>query len=319
LPTELWEALKEEERVAVLDGRLGEAQFHASSMRSPRKRSRGGMTRRRRIAWDPLIMRAAAIVAAYATAVTLRQLHYRLVAEAVITGSGYLNTDSHYKHLSRLTARERRRGAFPPLLDLTRTIQRPQTWTSPAAALATLASVYRRDLLSTQETLPLVVVEKATLVTQAVSWFGDLCIPVVALRGYASESLERLLLDLVMSEERQIELLYCGDFDPTGEDIPRAFEDNTGLRLRRVALDAVQVEDYGLPPALGKTTDSRAFGFEARHGRLVPVELEALDPNDLRALLAAEINALVDDDLVEAERRREEEEQARLARLTSAS
>jgi hypothetical protein len=35
---------------------------------------------------------------------------------------------------------------------------------------------------------------------------------------------------------------------------------------------------------VGKAADSRANGFIARHGELVQVELEALDPSDLRGL-----------------------------------
>jgi hypothetical protein len=163
--------------------------------------------------------------------------------------------------------------------------------------------------------LPIVVVEKATLVAQAVAWFGDLCIPVTALRGYASQTLEQRMLDLVDGDRRDVVLLYAGDHDPTGEDIPRAFEDNTGLALRRVALTPDQVDDYGLPPAPGKESDSRAAGFVARHGRLVQVELEALDPNDLRSLFQTEIDGLVDDDLVEIEQERQRRERRRLQSL----
>jgi hypothetical protein len=262
-----------------------------------------------RKAWAPIIERAAEIVEEYDTAVTLRQVHYRLVAEAE---SGYRNTESDYKQLSRRSAAARRDGTFPPLLDRTRTIERRTTWDSPADGLHALAHQYRRDLLATHDVLPVVVVEKATLVAQAVAWFGELCVPVIALRGYASETLERLVLELVDDDGREVELLYAGDHDPTGEDIPRAFEDNTGLALRRVALTAEQVDEYGLPPAPGKESDSRAAGFVARHGRLVQVELEALDPADLRALFDAELDELVDDTLVDEERERESAERARL-------
>jgi hypothetical protein len=34
----------------------------------------------------------------------------------------------------------------------------------------------------------------------------------------------------------------------------------------------------------GKATDTRAAGFVAKHGGLRQVELDALDPNDLRGL-----------------------------------
>lgn len=265
--------------------------------------------------WTTIVARAAEIVGEYDTPVTLRQLHYRLVAEAAGSGSGYRNDQNDYKNLSRLTAAARRDGTFPPLVDRTRAIEQHETWDSPAEALDDLAGYYRRDLLATQEARPIVIVEKATLVAQAVAWFGGLCVPVAALRGYASESHERDLLELAESDDRRAVLLYAGDFDPTGEDIPRAFEDNTGLELRRVALTSAQVDSYGLPSAPGKTSDSRAAGFEARHGRLVQVELEALDPNDLRALLQTELDGLIDLGLVEVERERERQERGRLFEL----
>jgi hypothetical protein len=260
--------------------------------------------------WAPILDCAAAIVEEYETAVTLRQVFYRLVAAGLIE-----NSVNDYKHLSRRSAELRRLGTFPPLLDRTRAIERRPTSDSPAEALDLLARAYRRDLLAGQAVLPVVVVEKATLIAQVVAWFGDLCVPAVALRGYASETLERLVVELIEADEREAVLLYCGDFDPTGEDIPRAFEANTDLELRRIALTAAQVAEYDLPPAPGKASDSRAAGFELRHGRLVQVELEALDPDDLRSLLGAEINALIEFDKVKVEAERENRERARLARL----
>jgi hypothetical protein len=272
---------------------------------------RGTQTMRKN--WQPIIARAAAIVAGYDTAVTLRQVHYRLVAEAAF---GYRNTENDYKNLSRLSAAARREGTFPPLLDRTRAIERPTTFASPAEALEQLARWYRRDLLETQDVLPVIVVEKATLVAQVQSWFDEqFGIPVVALRGYASEALERQVLDLVDGDEREVAFLYAGDFDPTGEDIARAFAENTGLDLRHVALTAAQVQAYGLPPVPGKASDSRAAGFVARHGELVQVELEALDPAELRALLAIQLQLLVDVDRVAQVFVRQDRERVELEEL----
>ena len=264
--------------------------------------------------WPPILERAAAIVEEYDTAVTLRQVHYRLVAEAEATGSGYRTAENDYKNLSRLTA------------EAAATARSRRCSTAPARSsgrdlgLAGGGARTRSQLVPprparTQEVLPVVVVEKATLIAQVVSWFGGLCVPAVALRGYASETLERLVLELVEDDHRDVVLLYAGDFDPTGEDIPRAFEDNTGLDLRRVALTAEQVDEYGLPPAPGKASDSRAAGFVARHGRLVQVELEALDPDDLRALLTAELDGLIETSSSQVERERQQAETARLAEL----
>jgi hypothetical protein len=87
--------------------------------------------------------------------------------------------------------------------------------------------------------------------------------------------------------------------------------------MRRVALTSDQVEAYRLPPAPGKETDSRAEGFRARYGRLVQVELEALAPNDLRALFAEAIDELVEPELVERERERQKAERAGLVELAA--
>jgi hypothetical protein len=265
---------------------------------------------RLRKSWPPIIARAAELVDLSPTGVTLRQVFYMLVSEGLIR-----NVESDYKKLSRLTARSRREGSFPALIDMTRTIDRLATSGSPEDALAEIAEDYRRDPLEGQDVLPVIVVEKATLVTQMWENFRDLGVPVTALRGYASETLETQMIELVEEEERDVQLLYCGDFDPTGEDIPRAFEDNTELELRRIALTPEQVEAYELPPAPGKTTDTRAPGFEARHGRLVQVELEALPPDALRSIVENEIDALIDHDQVAAVREREEDERVRLQRF----
>ena len=109
-------------------------------------------------------------------------------------------------------------------------------------------------------------------------------------------------------------LIYAGDFDPSGEDIDRDLLARTGCfeEVERVALTAGQVEEYDLPPQVGKATDSRAAAFVARHGRLVQVELDALPPNVLRGLYAAAIGHYVDTSAFAASREREGHERAAL-------
>jgi len=92
------------------------------------------------------------------------------------------------------------------------------------------------------------------------------------------------------------ETVPVGDFDPSGEDIDRDFAARTGCwdKVVRVALNAEQVQQYSLPPNPGKSTDSRAGGFVQRHGQLVQVELDALDPTALRTLLQDALNEFWD-------------------------
>src|SRR3546814_4970649 len=70
----------------------------------------------------------------------------------------------------------------------------------------------------------------------------------------------------VEAQDRPAVLLYAGDFDPSGEDIDRDFTARTDCfaKVVRVALNAEQVTEYDLPPAMGKATDSRASRFVER-------------------------------------------------------
>lgn len=232
--------------------------------------------------WEPILERAAEIVDSYDTAVTLRQLFYRLVAAEIIR-----NTRSDYTQLSSRTAAARREGWFPALEDHGREVWRPLSFDGGDEARSWLARRYRRDRTEGQEYNVYLGVEKATLTSQLRSWFGELGVPIVALRGYSSETLEREILEDIDDDGRPAVLLYTGDFDPSGEDILRNLLHQVDGRFEevvRVALTPEQVEEYGLPPQPGKATDTRAASFTARHGKLVQVELEALDPSTLREL-----------------------------------
>jgi hypothetical protein len=110
-----------------------------------------------------------------------------------------------------------------------------------------------------------------------------------------------------------------GDFDPSGEDIDRDFTERTGCwdEVIRVALTAGQVRDYRLPVNPGKTTDSRAAGFIERHGSLMQVELDALDPDTLRSLFQEAISAYWDTSAYEAVLAREQEDLRRLREVAA--
>jgi hypothetical protein len=256
-----------------------------------------------RLDWEIILRRAAEIVRSYSTRVTLRQLHYRLVSEQV-----YPNTQSAYKGLSSKSAQARRDGWFPALLDRGRVIHEYATWESPRAAVEQAFTTYRRDRTAGQDKSLYLGVEKAGMVVQLQSWFGQpLGIPILALGGYSSQSYVDQVSWHATRDERPAVLLYAGDYDPSGEDIDRDFTERCDVwnDVVRVALTDEQVTSYGLPPNPGKATDSRAGAFIARHGELVQVELDALDPTDLQALFQAQIDERWDTSKYEAVLERE--------------
>ena len=241
--------------------------------------------------WPAILEHAARIVSGYDTGVTLRQLFYRLVSDGTLR-----NTRSDYSQLSRQTAKARRQGDFPALVDRTREIHRPAVWNGPSDALASLASQYRRDRTEGQEWAVLLGVEKDGLTSLLSRWFTRYGVPVLALRGYGSQSYVDDVRADVEADGRPAVLLYSGDLDPSGEDIERDFIRRAGCfaHVERVALTWEQVERHGLPPQMGKATDSRAASFVERHGALVQVELDALPPDVLRQLYADALGRFVD-------------------------
>lgn len=251
--------------------------------------------------WSAVLEHAAGIVQSYSTRVTLRQLFYRLVADQTLR-----NTRSEYGQLSAKTAQARRDGWFPQLMDRTRDIERMYPlFQDTEEALKWVKDRYRRDRTEGQEYSIYLAVEKAGIVNQLNEWFGyRYGIPILPLQGYSSQTFVGEVAadaaDLVTDdgkgihyanmnadgEPRPTVLIYAGDFDPSGEDIDRDFEKRTACwdDVHRIALLPDQIDEYNLPPAMGKASDSRAKEFVAKHGRLIQVELDALPPDTLRDL-----------------------------------
>jgi hypothetical protein len=266
-----------------------------------------------RLVWQSIIAHAAEIVAGYGTGVTLRQLHYRLVADETLP-----NTSAAYKTLSRCTAQARRQGRFPALIDRGRTIHGHPGFENPEQALEWLTDSYRRDRTEGQPWTICLGIEKHAILEQLMSWFGDLGIAVLALGGYSSQTYADQVAAHIRAQDRPAVLLYAGDFDPSGEDIDRDFVTRTQAfhEVVRVALTAEQVNAYELPPAPGKVTDSRASAFVKRHGRLVQVEVDALPPDVLRGLYQRALDEIWDTSTYRAVLAREAADRDQLRELT---
>jgi hypothetical protein len=251
--------------------------------------------------------RAAQI--AGASTISLRQCFYILVSEGAIP-----NTDTSYKRLSALTAEARREGRFPSFIDGTRGVTRAGGFDGPLAAIRAAVRGYHRDRAEGQSWQVWVAGEKRTLANQLWRWFGGLGFPIVVCAGYASQTLCDDVRGSVESDGRDSVLVYAGDFDPSGEDIDRDFVERVGVfdEVVRVAVTADQVEALGLPPLPGKASDARAAAFEARHGRLVQVEVEAVHPETLRGLYQDAIDRYWDESAFEAVLTRESKERETL-------
>jgi len=269
--------------------------------------------RRERGAWEGIIRHAADIVNSYDTGVTLRQLFYRLVSEGILK-----NTLVEYKQLSARTAEARRQGWFPALFDRTRTIHRYGYFGSPKEAIEYTVECYRRDRTENQEYSIYLGIEKHGLVEMVQGWFGDLGLPVIALGGYSSQTYVDAVVSDVEKDGRPAILLYVGDFDASGEDITRDFEGRSNCFdiLERVALSIEQVEEFNLPPMVGKATDPRAAAFVAKYGKLIQVEVDAIPPDTLRELYEGAIARYFDMSIYKKVVAREKRDRKKLSKIS---
>jgi hypothetical protein len=230
----------------------------------------------------------------FARSPTLRRNHYELVSDMSATELGYRNVLGDYKALSAHSARGRRDGSFPDFAETVRTLTRQRGFVDANELRQHVRDIARLDRMEGQEVAVCVCAEKDGVRGFLHDWFDEYGVLVTSLNGYASQTLVDKLRRWKAFDARHLIVLYAGDHDASGEDIDRDFRRRTGVEVRRVGLLPEHLERYGLPRSPFEKDDSRARSFVARHGGLWQTELDALDPDVLRALFEEAFYALWD-------------------------
>lgn len=259
--------------------------------------------------------RAAVIVTGYDAVggCTLRQVYYRLVAEAALP-----HTAPAYRRLSARLAQARRLEGFPDLIDPLREVHVPPAWPDAGAFLRQAPAWFCLDHTAGQAAAVYVACEKDTLRAQLTGWLEKTGIPVLVVRGFGSQSYVQVVRERTARDPRPAVLLYVGDFDASGADIERDWVARTACwaSVERVLLTHDQVRGHELPPAGGKPGDPRWPAFARRYGldanRPVQWEVEALDPAELRRLVAAAVALYIDSTVLAARLAEETRQRARL-------
>ncbi|MEV0493416.1 hypothetical protein [Streptomyces atratus] len=249
-----------------------------------------------RIHWPDMVDRARDIVTGYGEmGCTLRQVHYRLVAEGLIP-----NTPPTYRRLSSRLAQARRDGHFPDLIDTLREVHVPPAWDDTRDFLGDVADWFALDRTAGQKAALYVAAEKDTLRRMFTDWLADLGIPVLVVRGFSSQTYVDIVRARTARDPRPAVLLYVGDFDCSGDDIQRDWVARTNCwsTVERVLLTREQVLTYELPAAEGKRDDPRWPAFARRYGfdicQPVQWEVEALEPAELQRLVLEAVELYID-------------------------
>lgn len=240
---------------------------------------------------------------------TVRQLYYQMVARDEIE-----NTIQSYKRLAGIISDARNAGmmSWDAIEDRTREFVERQRWTSPRQIVQASYDSYHMDMWVNQPNRVFVIVEKEALVGVMDRACRRLDVPLLAARGYPSDSvLREFAVDRVIetiSNNQNAIILHLGDHDPSGVDMTRDIEakldryteinqmDYDGhIEVRRIALTMEQIEELRPPPNPAKSTDSRFAGYAKKFGNK-SWELDALPPSYIDDLVSREIAVDIDDD-----------------------
>ena len=266
-----------------------------------------------------IIENAQEILSGYSGGITIRQLHYRLVA------IGMTNDTNHYKRVvgAMTKARwdatinmdafiDRERTMFGETEDETKDLQTEID--HGKEQINAWMNAYNLNRWSNQENYIEVGIEKKALqgVFEAPCELAD--VGLAPFKGYSSitflhEAVDRFAYAIANGKTPII--LYFGDYDPSGLDIPRSVRDNlrrmgVDVEVKRIALNPDQIQDMGLPGVPAKATDSRAINWSG--GEVV--ECDAVEPTTLAQMCTDAIDEHFDHDSYSELKERESDERA---------
>ncbi len=249
---------------------------------------------------------------------TVRQVFYALETQSVVS-----KTEGGYRQVQAQVLRMRREGLLPWafITDGTRWMRQPTTWECVQDAIANMARTYRRNLWQAHDVRVEVWLEKdalADVVSDATYQWG---VPLMVSRGQSSAT---FLWNAARAAEEAwneagtetfIYALY--DRDAGGRRAARAIERDlpahapaVPIHFDLLAVTDEQVDAWKLPTRPPKDSDPEAAKFDGQ-----AVELDAIPPDKLTALVDQAIVQHIDARAWEVEQVAEREERDGLLRL----
>jgi hypothetical protein len=263
---------------------------------------------------------------------TVRQIFYRLVGN-----HGYDKTERAYKRLAEYLVKARRaqmidfgqirddggttEGGTAQFETIDEFLDDMSAWGSQYRLTRTLGQPYSIELWCEAEGM-------VPMLAQMVRPWG---VAVTGTGGFSSVTVTHSFARRVLRRARPTILLHVGDFDPSGESIFESmcqdigkfvaegaggrFNPSTGhtylsdndngpdFRPVRVALTADQVEEYDLPTAPPKPSDSRSAKWAGE-----TTQAEAMPPDLLQQVVRSAIRQHFDQDVLDDLLAREEAE-----------
>ncbi len=215
---------------------------------------------------------------------TVRQVFYQATVRGVVEKSeaGYTKVQTDLVHM-------RRSGDLPYswLADNTRWQRKPNTFNSIKDALEDTARFYRKALWTDVAAYAEVWLEKDALAGVILPITSQYDVPLMVARGYASLSFLHSAAECLSELSVPAYIYHLGDFDPSGvnagekiEETLRELAPDAEIHFERIAVNHRQIAAWNLPTRPTKKSDTRSKNFGD-----ISVELDAIEPDQLRGLV----------------------------------
>ena len=230
------------------------------------------------------------LIQSYGVATTIRHIYYL----AVTAGIGPKGKKLYDDCIAQL-GEARRAGelAFEWILDNTREISEPLTFLNIPQALEWLIRQYKLSYWDQPEAdCQVHVWAEADTVAHIIKevTFHKYAVPFYCARGASSITFIKKAAKRIEADGRPAFVYWFGDWDKSGVDIFNSFEEDTQawtpttqVHIERIAVTQDQIEQYGLlthdckPEQLAK--------WYTKTGQTEVCELDAMDADDLKALV----------------------------------
>jgi hypothetical protein len=219
---------------------------------------------------------------------TVRQVFYQATVKGIVE-----KTEAGYTKVQTDLVLMRKSGVLPYdwLADNTRWQRKPRSFNDVEEALQDTARFYRKNLWADADCYVEVWLEKDALAGVVMPITASFDVPLMVARGYASLSFLHSAAEHIHDLDVPTYIYHLGDFDPSGvnagekiEQTLREMAPNADIEFERIAVERWQIEEWNLPTRPTKPSDTRAKNFGN-----ISVELDAIDPDRLRSLVAKAI------------------------------
>jgi hypothetical protein len=246
---------------------------------------------------------------------TVRQVFYQATVRGLVE-----KAESGYAKVQHDLTLTRRAGELPYdwLADNTRWQRKPATFNSIEEALKETAAFYRKALWADADCYVEIWLEKDALsgVIYPITSMYD--VPLMVARGYASLSFLYNAAEYINTLDVPAYIYHLGDFDPSGVNAGEKIEETLSelapdaeIYFKRIAVTPEQIAEWDLPTRPTKASDTRAKAF----GSNLSVELDAIEPNQLRALVQETIEEHLPPEQFEVLKAAEQSEREIITRL----